>query len=423
MQLQPWRGRLVVLLGIVLAALNLRIAVASVSPILGLVREDVALSAAQVGLLGTIPVASFALFGSLATPLARRIGLEPAIVVAMAVSATGEALRATAGSAPTFLGWSVAALAGLGMGNVLLPPLVKRYFPDRIGAVTAAYSVALPISTALPPLVAVPLAQSAGWRVAVGVWAVLGVVAVVPWLVVIVRSAHARARLRNLLRRAPASDAPDVLGARPVDPRLVWGSPHAWALAVMFGMNALGTYATFAWLPELLVADGYPAEVGGRWLALFAILGLPASFVLPVLAQRVRNPFWVVFGFCVVWACGYLGLILSPHAGLPLWMVLLGIGPGSFPLFLALIGLRSADASVAVTLSGMVQGVGYALAGLGPIGVGLVVERTGSWDLALWLLLGTLVVLVAAAWRACRPGLIGARPAPERGSQAADPVA
>ena len=191
----------------------------------------------------------------------------------------------------------------------------------------------------------------------------------------------------------------------------------------MFGMNALGTYATFAWLPELLVADGYPAEVGGRWLALFAILGLPASFVLPVLAQRVRNPFWVVFGFCVVWACGYLGLILSPHAGLPLWMVLLGIGPGSFPLFLALIGLRSAAASVAVTLSGMVQGVGYALAGLGPIGVGLVVEHTGSWDLALWLLLGTLVVLVAAAWRACRPGLIGARPAPERGSQAADPVA
>ena len=426
MQLQPWRGRLVVLVGIVLAALNLRIAVASVSPILGLVREDVVLSAAQVGLLGTVPVASFAVFGSLATPLARRIGLEPAIVLAMAVSAAGEALRATAGSAPSFLGWSVAALAGLGMGNVLLPPLVKRYFPDRIGAVTAAYSVALPISTALPPLVAVPLAQQAGWRVAVGVWAVLGVVAVVPWLVVIVRSVQARARLRNLLGRAPVatgSDAPDVLGARPADPRLVWGSPHAWALAVMFGMNALGTYATFAWLPELLVADGYPAEVGGRWLALFAILGLPASFVLPVLAQRVRNPFWVVAGFCVVWAAGYLGLILSPHAGLPVWMVLLGIGPGSFPLFLALIGLRSADASVAVTLSGMVQGVGYALAGFGPIGVGLVVERTGSWDLALWLLLGTLVVLVAAAWRACRPGVIGARPPREHGSSGPDRVA
>jgi CP family cyanate transporter-like MFS transporter len=188
----PWRGRLVVLAGIVLVGLNLRIAVAAVSPIIDVVRQDFTLTDTQVGLLGTVPVASFAVFGSLATPVARRLGLEPTMVLALLLSMSGELLRALAGSAPAFIGWSVIALGGLGMGNVLLPPLVKRYFPDRIGTVTAAYSVAMSVSTAVPPLVALPVAQAAGWRWSVGMWAILGFAAVVPWVVVIAQSVSAR---------------------------------------------------------------------------------------------------------------------------------------------------------------------------------------------------------------------------------------
>ena len=164
----PWRGRLVVLAAIVLVGLNLRLAVAAVSPIFGSLRETFPVSTTQVGLLGTIPVASFALFGTLAAPIGRKIGLEPAIILAMVFAVVGQLLRAVAPTMPVFLGWSVLALGGMGMGNVLLPPLVKRYFPDRIGAVTASYSVALSVSTAVPPLVALPVAQAAGWRVSVG---------------------------------------------------------------------------------------------------------------------------------------------------------------------------------------------------------------------------------------------------------------
>ena len=85
----PWRGRIVVLAGIVLVGLNLRIAVAAVSPIIEVVRQDFALTDTQVGLLGTVPVASFALFGSLATPVARRLGLEPTMILALLLSMTG----------------------------------------------------------------------------------------------------------------------------------------------------------------------------------------------------------------------------------------------------------------------------------------------------------------------------------------------
>ena len=229
----PWRGRLVVLAGIVLVGLNLRIAVAAVSPIIEVVRQDFPLSDTQVGLLGTVPVASFALFGSLATPVARRLGLEPTMILALLLSMTGELLRALAGSAPAFIGWSVIALGGLGMGNVLLPPLVKRYFPDRIGTVTASYSVAMSVSAAVPPLVALPVAQAVGWRWSVGMWAILGFAAVVPWVVVIVQSVSARSHLRKLVRRAPRARParrPRAGGCR--------GEPDRVALAAGLGAGA-----------------------------------------------------------------------------------------------------------------------------------------------------------------------------------------
>ncbi|GEL99342.1 MFS transporter [Cellulomonas terrae] len=407
----PWRGRLVVLAGIVLVGLNLRIAVAAVSPIIGVVREDVALSDAQVGLLGTVPVAAFAVFGSLATPVARRLGLEPSLILALLLSMTGELLRALAGSAPAFIGWSVLALGGLGMGNVLLPPLVKRYFPDRIGTVTASYSVAMSVSAAVPPLVALPVAQAVGWRWSVGMWAVLGFAAVVPWVVVVAQSVSARSHLRTLVRRAPRSERPAVLvRAGAAESRLVRRSGLAWALVLTFFANTTCTYVLFAWLPEILADAGLGADAGGRWLAVFAILGLPASLVSPVLTARMRNPYPLVVGFAACWVAGLLGLMLAPAHGTAVWMILLGIGPGTFPIMLALIGLRSRTPAIAVALSGMVQGLGYALAVVGPVGIGVLHVATGSWEAPFLVLLGLVGLLLVAGWFACRPTMLGPEP-------------
>lgn len=408
----PWRGRLVVLAGIVLVGLNLRIAVAAVSPIIGVVRDDFALSDAQVGLLGTVPVAAFAVFGSLATPVARRLGLEPSLILALLLAMTGELLRALAGSAPAFIGWSVLALGGLGMGNVLVPPLVKRYFPDRIGTVTAAYLVAMSVSAAVPPLVALPVAQAAGWRWSVGMWAVLGLAALVPWVVVIAQSVSARSHLRTLVRRAPVTDRPAVL-VRPgaAESRIVWRSRLAWALVLTFFANTTCTYVLFAWLPEILADAGLGTDAGGRWLAVFAILGLPASLVAPVLAVRMRDPYPLVVGFAACWVAGLLGLMLAPAHGTAVWMVLLGIGPGTFPIMLALIGLRSRTPAIAVALSGMVQGLGYALSIVGPVGIGLLHVATGSWREPLLVLLGLVGLLLVSGWFACRPTMLGTDPA------------
>ncbi|MGV8966807.1 MAG: MFS transporter [Cellulomonas sp.] len=407
---RPWRGRWVALIGIVLVGLNLRIVVGAVSPILAAVRVDVALTDQQVGILGTIPVASFAVFGSLAPLLARRFGLEPTLAVAMAVSAVAEIVRSTTSAPAGFLGWTVIVLAGMGMGNVLLPPIVKRYFPDRIGAVTAAYSMAMAVSTTIPALLAVPLAEQFGWRLTLASWSVIAVIAVVPWAVVIGRSGAVRADLGTRLRGARTSTRTRRLvtgtGRDDGDRGRVARTSLAWGLAVLFGVNSLNSYAVFAWLPLILADAGLTPEQGGRGLALFAILALPGSFVVPPLTARLRNPLPLVYLFAACFVVAYLGLILSPGRGTYLWIGFLGIAPSVFPLVITLLSLRTRTPAGAVALSGFVQGVGYTVAALGPLVVGLLYGATGTWTGALAFLLGTVAVLVVAGTVACRPGML-----------------
>ncbi|MEV7974348.1 MFS transporter [Cellulomonas sp. NPDC089187] len=400
-ELRPWRGRVVVLVGVLLVALNLRIAVASVSPILDLVRADVALSATQAGLLGTIPVASFAVFGAMTPVLARRVGLEPLLIAAMALSAAGEIIRSTADSATGFLSWTVVALAGMGMGNVLLPPLVKRYFPDRVGVVTSAYSVILSVSTALPAAVVVPVADRLGWRPALSLWSVVGMMAALPWVWVVLRSAAARAELSGLLRRGPASTP--ALTSRHRSGGRVYRSPLAWGMAVTFAMNSLGSYAMFAWLPQILIDSGTSSHTAGTWLSVYAILGLPPALIAPIAASKMRNPISLVIVFVSCWLFSYIGLLVHPSGPVWLWVLVGGIGPGAFPLLLALINLRTRTAAGAASLSGFTQGIGYTIAAIGPLLIGVLYDATGDWTWPLVFLIGTLVVLMAGAVVACRP--------------------
>lgn len=397
------RGRLLALAGILLVALHLRAAVTAVSPVLDVVRGDVDLSATHAGLLGAVPMVSFALFGALSPALARRVGLEVAVVLAMLASAAGEVLRATTTTAPTFLLFSVLALAGLGTGNVLLPPLVKRYFPDRIGAVTAAYNVAMVVSLSVPPLVAVPLAARYGWRVSVATWAVLGVLAVVPWVGVLVRSGAARRALAVVGRGDPAT-VPHLDVGRATG--RVWRSPLAWGMAVTFAMNTTNGYVLYAWLPQLLVDAGLEESAAGSWLGYYAFLGLIPAFLVPLAAVRMRRPWWIVAFFVVCLVGGYVGLIVSPSGPLWLWLLAAGLGTGNFPLLLTLINLRTRTHAGAASLSGFTHGLGYALAGAGPVVAGLLHEATGGWAATLWFLVGTALVLGVAGWFACRPVML-----------------
>ena len=182
-----WAGRTLALLGIILVAANLRTAVAGLSPIVTEISVDIPLDTLVLGVLGMLPPVCFAIFGILTPVFTRRIGLESVLIVSMVAILVGHVTRGVSPSVIWLLVGSVVTFAGLGAGNVLLPPLVKKYFPDRIGLITSLYATVLAFSTLVPPLVAVPVADASGWRVALGMWAVLAVLSLVPWVTMLVR--------------------------------------------------------------------------------------------------------------------------------------------------------------------------------------------------------------------------------------------
>lgn len=401
-----WNGRALVLFGIALAAFNLRTAVTSLTPLLGELGATFGFGSTMTGVLGMLPSAAFAVFGVATPAIAHRLGLERSALLSMLLAAFGLVLRSMAGGTGGLLVGSAIALAGMGMGNVVLPPLVKRYFADRVGAVSTLYITVLQFGTILPALVAVPLAAEAGWRVSLGAWALVAIAAVLPWIGVLLIERRKDSPLAQRHDRAvTASDEAPELATPPARGK-TWRSPVAWGMALMFGMTSLITYSMFTWLPKLLVEAGATPAFGGAMIALFSTLGLVSSLLMPALAVRIANPFPLVIGCAACHVAAFLGLLIAPLSLPVLWVALLGMGPSTFPLALTLINLRTRGPSGSAALSGFMQGVGYALSCLGPLLFGVLHDLSGGWAMPFAMLGLSVAVLLFGGWLACRPRML-----------------
>jgi CP family cyanate transporter-like MFS transporter len=287
---------------------------------------------------------------------------------------------------------------------------VKRYFADRVGTVSTLYITVLQLGTILPALLAVPLAQSAGWRVSLGAWSLVAAAAALPWIAVLwmerfghSHQAHALARVHDHAVTV-GDEAPEL--ARPAAPGRVWRSPIAWGLSLMFGMTSLITYSMFTWLPKLLVEAGASPALGGSMVALFSTLGLISALVLPSLAVRIANPYPIVIGCVVAYVAAFAGLLAAPMSAPLLWVALLGLGPSSFPLSLTLINLRTRTPVGSARLSGFMQGLGYSLSCAGPVLFGALHDLSHGWSLPFAFLGACLLVLLVGGWLACRPRML-----------------
>lgn len=399
-----WQGRTLALVGIVLFAFSLRSAVASLSPLFDHIAADFELPAAVIGLIGTAPPVCFAIFGLLTPALERRFGLERLAVAAMVVVTAGLVARSLAPNSGLLLAGTALVFAAVGTGNILLPPLVKRYFPDRIGLMTTLFSTTMAVATFLPPLIAVPVADASDWHFSLGLWAVFALVAMVPWVGLAVRRGALEREERARAADRVDGDADDIDAPSPRAFARMWRLPLAWALLVSFAVSSTIAYTSFAWLPKLLVdVAGVTPAIAGVLLSLFGFMGLPASLVVPLLVTR-RNATRLLYGISVTTGLvGVGGLLLAPAAAPALWVVMLGLAPLLFPMILVLLGLRTRTHEGAVALSGFVQSGGYAIAALFPFGIGLLHDATDSWT-------APLVILACVIAAAIPAGVVAARP-------------
>ncbi|AGH77829.1 MFS transporter [Xanthomonas citri pv. citri] len=401
------RGRGLVLSAILLSAFNLRTAVTSLTPLLERIADEYAFGAPTMGALGMLPTAAFALTGVATPALLRRFGLLRVALLSMALATLGLVLRPLLPGTAGLLVGSLVALAGMGMGNVVLPPLVKRYFGDRVGRVSTLYITVLQVGTLLPALLAVPVADALGWRSSMVVWVLPALLASAAWA--LVHASHRRIRATG---PAPVTPTPEAEGR-------VARTALGWSMAVTFGMTSLVTYSMFTWLPTLLREAGASPAFGGTMVALFAALGMVGALTMPALAVRMRNPFPIVLLCAACHLVAFAGLWWAPLAAPVLWVTLLGLGPSTFPLALVLVNQRSRTAAGSAALSGFSQGVGYAVSCLGPFLFGWLHAHSGGWTSPFVFLVICLLVQLAAAWVVCRPQLLeDAWAPPARGARA-----
>ncbi|MGW0827288.1 CynX/NimT family MFS transporter [Streptomyces sp. NPDC002845] len=382
---RAWTTRLLVV-GIVLSALNLRPAITGLGALLGDVRDGLGMSGSVAGLLTSVPALCFAVFGVTAPRLARRFGPAAVVCAGMLAVAVGLALRPYAGSTAGFLAASALALMGIAVGNVLMPVIVKRWFPDRVGSMTGLYSMALALGASAAAAVTVPVTEVLGgsWQAGLAVWAGLAAAAVVPWLPFV------RARGADSGSGAPAERAGAPVRREP-DGLRITRSPTAWALAVFFGLQATAAYITMGWMAQIFRDAGVPAGTAGLLMAVTMSLGAPLALVIPRLATRLprQGPIVVVLGVCGL--LGYAGLYVAPAGGAWAWALLLGVANCAFPLALTLVGMRARSGAGVAKLSAFAQSTGYLISIPGPLLVGVLYQHSGGWGLPIALMAALMV--------------------------------
>lgn len=392
-------GGLLLAVAVVLAAMNLRPSVTSVGAILDQVQHALGASGTWSGALTTMPGLCFSVAGFGAPWLARRVGLAPALGIALAVLAGGIVLRVVDGPFVVLAGTFVAS-AGIALANVLIPVVVKSSFAARVGLMTGVYTAALQAGGALGSSVTPPLATvTGGWRGALGAWAALAVAALVLWF--------AATRSGTVGRNSAGADAADAAGSESDESagprRSLLRNRLAWIVTGFFGAQSCFAYIMMGWMPQVLVDAGVGRGIAGLLMGLVSLLGLPVSLIVPpMVTARGGLGFWCV-GLGALGISGLTGLMLAPASAPLLWAVLIGLGMSVFSLALTAITLRARTGADTASLSGMAQGLGYLLAAIGPFLFGLLHDMTGGWTVPLSMVIVIVVGQLVFGWYAGKP--------------------
>lgn len=378
-------------IGVLLIAVNLRVSFVSVGPVLSNISSDLGLSSAAAGFLTGLPLIAFAAFSPLAPGFASRLGLDRALWMSLLILASGIVLRSV--PVPGFI-WLGTALIGLAIAflNVLVPSLVKRDFPARVSQLTGSYTATQAAFAAMGAAVVVPVAQTstAGWRLALGIWVGLALIAMavlLPWL----------RRHSSGTMKAPTPEVPH---------QSPWTSAVGWQVTIFMGLQSIAFYVLMAWLPTIEQSRGVTATTAGIHLSIFLLISVFASLAAGGILHRGSDQRLVAFASGAVMVVTFVGLALAPELIL-LWVVLGAIGCGSLIVIaLSLFSLRTVNYSQAASLSGMAQSVGYGLAAAGPVMFGALRDLSGEWTLPLLVTAGIMVVLAVTGVLAGRNRVI-----------------
>lgn len=374
--------QILLFLGVVFLAANLRAPLTSVGPVVAEISKDLSLSNTAAGLITTIPLLAFAFLSGIMPRISRKFGMEIVLFSSLILLGLGLGIRSTGSVTTLFIG---AALVGIAItvGNVLMPPYIKKYFPTKVGSVMGIYSVAMNLTAALAAGFSITLGKIAnlGWKSSLGIWVILTAFTLLIWLPQIKNNAKSTALQKE------EENAPEIN---------LYKSRLAWAVTIFMGLQSLLYYCLTAWLPKVMQTWGMSVEASGWVLSYVQFAQLPTTFLGAIIATRMKDQRFLAGSVGVLCSVGIIGLLIFKTQFVVLWCVLIGIGSGlAFSLSMLFFVLRTKHTAHATKLSGMAQSFGYLIAACGPPIFGGIYDVSLSWSwsfIFLLLLLGVLFI-------------------------------
>ncbi|CAM4247316.1 CynX/NimT family MFS transporter [Jeotgalicoccus halotolerans] len=366
------------IIGVILVSTNLRGPFTSVGALIPFIRNDLDISNALAGSITTLPLLAFALISPFAPKIANRIGMEWTITLSLILLIIGIVIRSFGEIVFLFTGTFFIGLA-IAIGNVLIPGIIKMNFPLKIGLMTGMYAIFMNLFGALGSGISVPLASigNFGWQGALGVWSILAVISLLIWLPQLTSQRNQQASVDTEKKSS------------------LWRSPLAWKITIFMGIQSLIFYTLITWLPDILYANGLNSSTAGWMLFLMQFSIIPFTFIIPVIAEKMKSQvvLSVTTGFLFI--IGLTGLLQGNLTLTPIYVILLGIAGGSaFSLSMMFFTLRTRNGKEAAELSGMAQSFGYLLAAVGPVLVGALQDLTNGWTIPLSLLILISVIFL-----------------------------
>lgn len=372
--------QLLLFIGLILVAVNLRAPITAVGPLVPTMKTEVPFSSGVFGLLTTIPLIMFAVFSPFVRRISDKLGAGMTLLYAVVAILLGVIIRSFAGNIGLFAGTFLLG-AGVAIGNVLVPGIIKARFPERIGLATGAFTISMTSFAAVSAAVSYPLSKLSGmgWRNSLAVWMALAVIGILFWL---------PQRKLSIIQQSATSTQTE-------SEKSVWRTRLAWWVTILMGAQSFLFYFFAAWLPTIALSKGLSPESAGYLAFAFQLTTIPAAFIIPAIATRLKDQRGLISVVAVLYIASLCGLVFAKTIlPLTICVMLYGFSTGScFNLCMLLISLRTRNAARATSLSGMVQSLGYGFGALGPILGGWLFDLTGSWNTA-FLLVGCLIVVI-----------------------------
>lgn len=380
-----------ILFSILVLSLNLRAPITGASAVMDVISKDLGINETYSGFVMTVPLIAFAISSVFVSNLGIKYGYTKVTFISIILMIVGEVIRVSAGFKALLLGTAFLGL-GISAGNVLIPSIIKLKFPNRLGLVTGLYGVFMNLISASFTGSSLYLVTQKGvpWRTMLSVWLITSVASLILWSVnLFVRKdlMHDNRDTRNIFERLD-----------------IFKSKIAWAIIIYMGSQSFLFYTTVTWLPKILNMKGFGYDFASVMLTVFQMSALPLSFLIPLIADRMKNQKVMAVFAAMGYLLGYIGLMFgSTKAQIAVSMFIMAIGcSGTYAAAIILMELRSRTSHTVAIISGVSQAIGYIIAAIGPVLLGYLFSNTEGYVFPVLILIIISVFLVTA-------GVIGGR--------------